>query len=164
MVSIVPETSMYYPVTWQHPTLLEKQSKFPRYNMKCRGRHDTTVHEIFRIVSRFPCYFSCYITKKKTKFPHIVRSVHFSLLEFPHFAKSALQLVSSPLFIQSAYFHLIKCSLFPQSDYSSVLLNFFCLACRSALFCAPGSLWEICRTENPCLGLISLVCYQPTTT
>ena len=42
MVSIVPETSTYYPVTWQHPTLLEKQSKFPRYNMKCRGRHDTT--------------------------------------------------------------------------------------------------------------------------
>ena len=22
--------------------LLEKQSKFPRYNMKCRGKHDTT--------------------------------------------------------------------------------------------------------------------------
>ena len=68
MVSNVPETSTYFPVTWQHPTLLEKQSKFPRYNMKCRGRHDTTVHEIFRIVSRFPCYFSCYITKKKPNF------------------------------------------------------------------------------------------------
>ena len=23
-------------------TLLEKQNKFPRYDMKCRGRHDTT--------------------------------------------------------------------------------------------------------------------------
>ena len=23
-------------------TLLEKQSKFPRYNMKCRGNYDTT--------------------------------------------------------------------------------------------------------------------------
>ena len=162
MVSIVPETSMYYPVTWQHPTLLEKQSKFPRYNMKCRGRHDTTwniPHSITFSLLLFMLYH-----EKKTKFPHIVRSVHFSLLEFPHFAKSALQLVSSPLFIQSAYFHLIKCSLFPQSAYSSVLLNFFCLACRSALFCPPGSLWEICRTENPCLSLISLVCYQPTTT
>ena len=35
-------------------TLLEKQSKFPRKNMKCRGKPDTTVHEIFRVVSRFP--------------------------------------------------------------------------------------------------------------
>ena len=42
MVSNVPETSTYFPVTWQHPTLLEKQSKFPRYNMKCRGKHHTT--------------------------------------------------------------------------------------------------------------------------
>ena len=33
--------------------LLEKQSNFPRYNMKCREKHDT-IHEIFRLVSRFP--------------------------------------------------------------------------------------------------------------
>ena len=26
----------------QVPTLLKKQSKFPRYNMKCRGKPDTT--------------------------------------------------------------------------------------------------------------------------
>ena len=25
-----------------YSTLLEKQSKFPRYNMKCRGKRDTT--------------------------------------------------------------------------------------------------------------------------
>ena len=26
----------------QCPTLLEKQSKFSQYNMKCRGKHDNT--------------------------------------------------------------------------------------------------------------------------
>ena len=41
-------------------TLSENQSKFPRYNMKCRGKHDTTVHEIFRVVSRLPRNISCY--------------------------------------------------------------------------------------------------------
>ena len=29
-------------VSTNYCTLLEKQSKFPCYNMKCRGKHDTT--------------------------------------------------------------------------------------------------------------------------
>ena len=37
-------------------TLLEKQSKFPRYNMKCR---------IFCAVSRFPHHISCYIAESR---------------------------------------------------------------------------------------------------
>ena len=37
-------------------TLLEKQSKFLRYNMKCRGKHDTT----WNIPRSFPHYISCY--------------------------------------------------------------------------------------------------------
>ena len=45
-------------------TLLEKQSKFPRYNMKSRGKRDTT-HEIFPVVSRFPRYISCYIAESR---------------------------------------------------------------------------------------------------
>ena len=37
-------------------TLLEKQSKFPRYNMKCRGKHDT-IWNIPRSIT-FPHYIS----------------------------------------------------------------------------------------------------------
>ena len=45
-------------------TLLEKQSKFPRKNMKCRGKPDTTwTIELFRVVSRCPRYISCYIAE-----------------------------------------------------------------------------------------------------
>ena len=44
-------------LSWERPpdwprfysTLLKKQCKFPRYSMKCRGKRDTTVHELFRI-------------------------------------------------------------------------------------------------------------------
>ena len=32
--------------------------------MKCRGKHDTTVHEIFRVVSRFPRYTFHVISRK----------------------------------------------------------------------------------------------------
>ena len=45
-------------------TLLEKQSKFPRYNMKCGGKPVTTCN-IPRIVSCFPRYFSCYIAESR---------------------------------------------------------------------------------------------------
>ena len=61
-------------ILWPHPpgnnwnlrietdptTLLEKQSKFLRKNMKCRGKH-----ELFSVVSRFPRYISCYITESR---------------------------------------------------------------------------------------------------
>ena len=33
--------------------------------MKCRGKADTTVHELFRVVSRIPHYISCYITESR---------------------------------------------------------------------------------------------------
>ena len=33
--------------------------------MKCSGKHDTTVHEIFCVVSRFPRYNSCYIAENQ---------------------------------------------------------------------------------------------------
>ena len=33
-------------VTKSCSTLLGQHFKFPRYNMKCRGKHDTTVHFI----------------------------------------------------------------------------------------------------------------------
>ena len=46
-----------------HPTLLEKQSKFPRYNMKCSGK--LILREIFRVVSRFPHYISLYIAESR---------------------------------------------------------------------------------------------------
>ena len=45
-----------------HTTLLENQSKYPRYNVKCRGKQYTTWN-IVRIVSRFPRYISCYIAE-----------------------------------------------------------------------------------------------------
>ena len=34
--------SFYSSVYYFETTLLEKQSKFPRYHMKCRGKPDTT--------------------------------------------------------------------------------------------------------------------------
>ena len=34
---------------------------FPWYNIKFRGKRDTTVHELFLVVSRFPRYISCNI-------------------------------------------------------------------------------------------------------
>ena len=33
--------------------------------MKGRGKRDTTVHVIFRVVSRFPRYISCYIAENR---------------------------------------------------------------------------------------------------
>ena len=50
-----------------HLTLSEKESKFPRYNMKCKGKHDIiiTVHEIFLVVSCFPRFISCYIAENQ---------------------------------------------------------------------------------------------------
>ena len=33
--------------------------------MRCSGKHDTTVHELFRVVSRFPRYISCYIVENQ---------------------------------------------------------------------------------------------------
>ena len=47
---------------WGH-TLLEKQSKFPRYNMKFRGKHDNTWN-IQRIIT-FSRYISCYIAESR---------------------------------------------------------------------------------------------------
>ena len=52
---------------WTHHTLSEKQSKFPRYNMKWSGKHYTT-REIFRVVSRFLRYISCYIAENRFPF------------------------------------------------------------------------------------------------
>ena len=40
-------------------TLLEKQSKFPRYNMKCRGKHDSTLN-IPRSITFSPLHFMLY--------------------------------------------------------------------------------------------------------
>ena len=42
-------------------TVSKKEFKFPIYNLKCRGKRDTTVHELFRVVSRFPRHISCNI-------------------------------------------------------------------------------------------------------
>ena len=44
-------------------TLLEKQSKFLRYNMKCRGKRDTTL-KIPRSI-RFSRNISCYIAESR---------------------------------------------------------------------------------------------------
>ena len=44
-------------------TLLENQSKFPRYNMKCRGKHNTT-RNFVRSIS-FSRYISCYIAESR---------------------------------------------------------------------------------------------------
>ena len=39
-------------------TLSKKYSKFPQYNMKCRGKLDTTVPEIFCVYHVFPATFN----------------------------------------------------------------------------------------------------------
>ena len=46
-----------------HPTLLEKQSKFPRYNMKCRGKPFTT-RTIPRSITFSPLHFILHISRK----------------------------------------------------------------------------------------------------
>ena len=33
--------------------------------MKCSGKHDTILHEPFRVVSRFPSYISCFIAENR---------------------------------------------------------------------------------------------------
>ena len=50
-------------------TLLKNQSKFPRYNMKCRGIPDTTWIIPRSTVSRFPGYISCYIAEIQLRVP-----------------------------------------------------------------------------------------------
>ena len=47
------------------PCTVRKLIKFPRYNMKGSGKHDTTVHELFRVVSGFPHHVSFYIAKNR---------------------------------------------------------------------------------------------------
>ena len=53
-----PAMGIYY-------TLSEKQYKFPRYNMKCTVMENMTLHELFREVSRFSHYISCYIAENR---------------------------------------------------------------------------------------------------
>ena len=48
---------MLFKSACNHAALLEKQSKFPRYKMKCRGKPDTTWN--------IPRYISCYITESR---------------------------------------------------------------------------------------------------
>ena len=48
-----------------HATLSEKQSKFPRYNLKCRGKHDTT-RNILRSITPSPLHFMLYRLKSIT--------------------------------------------------------------------------------------------------
>ena len=56
--------SWIYSIVYNTCTLLAEQSKFPRYNMKCRGKRDTTWN-ITRNVSRFPRYISSYISESR---------------------------------------------------------------------------------------------------
>ena len=42
------------------PTTVLKVIGCPRYNTKCRGKRDT-IHEIFRVVSRFPLHLVLYL-------------------------------------------------------------------------------------------------------
>ena len=53
----------YFPTEYlrklNQTALLEKQSKFPRYNMNVE--ENLILHELFRVISRFPCFISCYI-------------------------------------------------------------------------------------------------------
>ena len=56
-----------YVCTLDIPTLSKKQCKFPRYNFKCMGKRDTTVNEIYRVVSSFLLYISCY--KQENRLP-----------------------------------------------------------------------------------------------
>ena len=44
-----------------HHTVIKAIQISARYNMKCKGKHDT--NEIFRVVSRFTRYISCYIAE-----------------------------------------------------------------------------------------------------
>ena len=46
-------------------TLLEKESKLPWYNMKRKVEENVILHEIFRLVSRFPRYISCSIAESR---------------------------------------------------------------------------------------------------
>ena len=49
------------------PTV-QKKSKFSRYYLKYtvhRGKRDTVLHKIFRVVFRFPRYISCYIAENR---------------------------------------------------------------------------------------------------
>ena len=46
-------------------TLLEKQSKFPRYTVAWKVEENLKLQEIFRVVSGFPRYISCYIAESQ---------------------------------------------------------------------------------------------------
>ena len=45
--------------------------------MKCRGK----LHEIFRVVSGFPCYISCYIMESRLPLGQFIRIYSPSLLD-----------------------------------------------------------------------------------
>ena len=60
------------------PALLEKQSKFPRYNMKCR--ENLILHEIFRVVSRFPATFHVISQKVDYLWDSVPESDFFNLV------------------------------------------------------------------------------------
>ena len=58
---VQPEGVLYILVPY---TPLEKQSEFLRYNMKSRGKRDTTWN-IPRSIIAFSCYISCYIAESR---------------------------------------------------------------------------------------------------
>ena len=86
---------------WTHHTLSEKQSKFPRYNMKCSGKH-YTIREIFRVVSRFLRYISCYIAENRfslaqwTIKPHKGRWMHILVISICLFFQNACWILQNP--------------------------------------------------------------------
>ena len=53
--------------------LLEKQSKFPRYNMKCIEENQI-IHKILCVLSRFPHYISCYIAESRLPLGQCIRT------------------------------------------------------------------------------------------
>ena len=65
-----------------------KHASIIQHVQKCRGTRDT-IHEIFRVVSRFPCYISCYISENR--FPLGECSIQYLLFYRIYIAYSIIE-------------------------------------------------------------------------
>ena len=102
--------------------LLEKQSKFPRYNMKCRGKRDTTWN-IPRNITFSPLHFMLYHGELISFGTVYSVSLSLSLLVLSHSLTLSRSCFSSASKVFTMYLFIFFLNFWSQKIFESNLLN-----------------------------------------